>query len=62
MSNEIEQYKSNKISDINKFYNTRVEQRRQQYNIEYNSISKNKKQLHNNDMQKHIYKGTLFQK
>lgn len=40
MNNEIEQYKSNKITDINKFYNTRVEQRRQQYNAEYNSISK----------------------
>lgn len=37
---EIEEYKKKKINDIIKFYNNKVNERRQQYNLEYNSISK----------------------
>jgi hypothetical protein len=38
--NDIEQYKTNKINNINIFYNNKVNERRQLYNNEYNSISR----------------------
>lgn len=37
---EIEEYKKNKINDILKFYNLKADERRKQYTLEYNSISK----------------------
>lgn len=39
-SNEIEQYRINKIDSLNKFYNTKLNQRRQLYNREYSALSK----------------------